>query len=121
VGVAFLQKGRMVGRFAGQRDGFCLSKELIVGGKYLELNCEMRQSGSIRVGFGKRSYRPNEQYDEGCYEGFDVTDCDVINGSGYTLRVKFKGSDDLSALKGKPAYLRFYLRNAGVYSFRFTD
>ncbi|MBN1556481.1 MAG: hypothetical protein JXA11_17200 [Phycisphaerae bacterium] len=121
IGVALLQKGRMVGRFAGQRDGFLLTKELIVGGKYLELNCEMRQAGSIRVGFSKRSHRPNEQYDEGCYEGFDVTDCDVVNGDGYALRVKFNGNDDLSALKGKPAYLRFHVRNAGVYSFRFTD
>ncbi len=32
----------------------------------------------------------------------------------------WKGSTDLSALRGKPVYVRFFLRNATLYTFKVT-
>ena len=48
-----------------------------------------------------------------------MTDCDPIRSTSISRLVTWQGKSDLGALVGKPAYLRFFLKNAGVYSFRF--
>jgi len=127
VGVAVLPKGRLVGRFADDRDGFLLTRELVIGGKHLEINCEILHTGipgadqGIRVGLCRRTEGRNEQFDDGYYEGFAIDRCDRIASTNLARRVTWQGNDDLGSLVGKPAYLRFHLRNAGVYSFRFTN
>jgi len=127
VGVAVLPKGRLVGRFAADRDGFLLSRELIVGGRHLEIHCEnpeARVPGTgqfIRVGIARRATAPNDHLDDGYYEGFAIDQCDKIAATTSAFRVSWQGCDDLSKLIGKPAYLRFALRNAGIYSFRFVE
>jgi hypothetical protein len=32
--------------------------------------------------------------------------------------VKWKGNPDVSRLRGKPIYLRFQMKNSGIYGFR---
>jgi len=127
IGIAVLPKGRLVGRFAGDRDGFLLTRELAIGGKHLEIHCERVNLGiglphnEIRVGIARRAREVSDHRDMGYYEGFAINQCDPIQSTNMALRVTWNGNDDLSSLVGKPAYLRFYLRNAGLYSFRFTD
>ena len=124
VGIAVLPKGRLVGRFADERDGFLLTRELVIGGRQLRINTECanrepRREQSIKVGIAKRATGSNEHLDAGYYEGFSLTDCDPIRSTSISRLVTWQGKSDLGALVGKPAYLRFFLKNAGVYSFRF--
>lgn len=127
IGVAVVPKGRLIGRFAGDRDGFLLTRELIIGGRYLDLHCERvldrdgRPPCEIRVGVARRAHAANDHRDMGYYEGFAIDECDLMRSTSSALRVRWKGNEDLSGLIGKPAYLRFHMRNAGLYSFRFTD
>ncbi len=130
IGVAVVPRGRLVGRFAGDRHGFLLTRELIIGAKHLDINCErvlaMNENldsphNEIRVGIARRAPGVSDHRDLGYYDGFAAVDCDRITSSNTAHRVTWKGNDDLSSLVGKPAYLRFYLRNAGVYSFRFLN
>ncbi len=127
IGVAVLPRGRLVGRFAGDREGFLLTRELVIGGKHLHINCQSvidtvdPANREIRVGLAKRAYEPNDHNDRGYYKGFAINECDPIRSNNLALRVTWKGNDDLRSLVGKPAYLRFYLQNAGIYSFRFTN
>ena len=127
VGVAVVPKGRLVGRFAGDDDGFLLTRELIVGGKHLEIHCERvsdrdwRAPCEIRVGLTRRAAEANDHREAGYYDGFAIDECEPMGMTSFALRVRWNGNDDLSSLVGKPAYLRFYMRNAGLYSFRFTN
>ena len=121
-------KGRLVARWAGRESGFLLTRELLIGGRCLEINCESIVSefyddtDMIRVGIAKRRHGPNAQTADGYYDGFALGDCDpVILEDVTSRRVSWKGKTDLSALVGKPAYLRFQVRDMGLYSFRFTS
>ena len=127
VGVAVLPKGRIVGLFAEDRDGFILTKELIVGGKHLEINCETLRTGlvgagaQIRVGILRRPRKTNLHEGSEYCDGFSIEDCDKITWDHGAFRVTWNDKDDLSALVGKPVYLRAHVRQAGLYSFRFVD
>ena len=127
VGVAVVPRGRLIGRFAGDDDGFLLTRELLVGGRHLEIHCERvvdrdgRPPCEIRVGLARRSGAAGDHRDAGYHEGFALDDCLPMGMTSSALRVRWRGGDDLGALVGKPAFLRFHLRNAGLYSFRFTD
>ena len=50
--------------------------------------------------------------------GFTLEDCDRIKTDNTAHTVTWKGKSDLSALKGKAVYLRFYMKKAGLYSFQ---
>ena len=124
VGLAVQPRGRLVGRFADDRDGFLLTREFLVGGKQLRINSEVanrepKREKMIKVGIAKRAYGPNEHLDAGYYDGFSTSECDSITSTSISRLVTWNGKSDLSPLAGKPAYLRFYMKNAGVYSFRF--
>ena len=128
VAALVLPQGKLVGRWAGDEGGFLLTREIGISGRFLEINCESivsdlyDDSRIIRVGVAKRRHGPTAQTADGYYEGFSLEDCDpIVQTTMSDRRVTWKGGADLGALKGKPAYLRFYLRNTGLYSFRFVD
>ena len=51
--------------------------------------------------------------------GFGFEDADPITTSGYAQVASWNGQSDLSELAGKIIKLRFYFRNAKLYSFQF--
>ena len=51
--------------------------------------------------------------------GFGFEDADPITASGLAHVVSWKGKSDLSKLAGGPIKLRFYFKNAKLYSFQF--
>ena len=55
------------------------------------------------------------------YEGYGLADSDPIRETRVDVRARWKGNPDLSALRGKPVYLRFELVNMGLASFQVTD
>ena len=51
--------------------------------------------------------------------GFSFNDADPITESGTSQVVTWNGSSDVSALASQPIKLRFYFKNAKLYSFQF--
>ena len=54
-------------------------------------------------------------------DGFGQNDCDQLCADEYEQVVSWKGNPDLSALKGKNVYIRFWLKSAYLFGFRFAD
>ena len=52
---------------------------------------------------------------------YSAADCDAFSGDEVHHVVTWKGRPDLGSIAGKPIRLRFYLQNAALYSFQFTD
>ena len=67
--------------------------------------------GEIRVEVLKSNYKR--------LPGFTFDDCDPIANSGLARRVTWNGNGDLGSLAGRPVKLRFYFKNAKLYSFQF--
>ena len=67
--------------------------------------------GEMRVEVLKSNYKR--------LPGFTFDDCDPITDSGLARRVTWNGNGDLGALAGRPVKLRFYFKNAKLYSFQF--
>ena len=128
VGLVTTQPDRFVMQCAGDEPGWLITREFVLEGNRLRLNSFFRKSKdvvhSLKVeivrhpslgghgGLGKPGgFQP-------AFEGFSFADCDGVKENGTEALVKWKGNADLSALKGQNVYLRFELRNAGIFAFR---
>jgi hypothetical protein len=65
--------------------------------------------GSVAVEMLDRHYQP--------VEGFGREDCLPATQDAMSARISWKNHADLSALKNKTIRLKFYITNAGLYSF----
>jgi hypothetical protein len=107
VGLARLPADRFVEQYAGPEGGWLLTKEFLLEGDALEVNC--RAAGFVRVELA--------EYPGNGIAGFSLEECDPITGDHRAWPVSWRGGQrDLSALRGRAVYLRFYLKEAGVYS-----
>ena len=110
-------------RFTVRMDGFVaasaplgggelVTKPLIFAGERLGVNFSTSEAGSVRV----------EIQDAGgnAVEGFALEDCEEIVGDEIEKGVKWKGVGDVSRLAGKPVRLRFALKDADLFAFRFA-
>jgi len=106
-------------RYTLRIDGFCslhaesmagevVSKPLVFEGKELSLNASTSAAGTIRVEVCD---------DQGkVIPGFSAEDCDLIYGDSLDRRVSWKGNTDMESLAGQPVLLRFFLKEADIYS-----
>ena len=53
--------------------------------------------------------------------GFTLGDCVAQSYDDIDRVIRWKSGSDVSALAGKPVRLKFYLRDADVFSFWFTQ
>lgn len=82
-------------------------------GKHLLLNVNTSASGEGRVALLDESGKE--------LPGFAASDCRIINGDFLDKKVQWAdGASDVSRLAGKPVRLRFDMRGAKLYSFRFA-
>jgi hypothetical protein len=51
--------------------------------------------------------------------GFGLEDSPIIFGDNIGRAISWKNGSDVSVLKGKPVRLRFVLKDADLFSFRF--
>ena len=93
--------------------GELVTKPLIFAGARLALNFATSAAGSIRVELLDAEGRP--------IEGFTLADCDEVFGDEVQRAVTWNEGADVSALAGTPVRLRFTMRDADLYSFRFTE
>ncbi len=129
-GVAIMAKDRFVAQRAGDQTGYLLSREILIEGNTLRLNMAAEHiafcRGCVRVSVCRHppigehaDYYFQEKGYTYRYEGFGFDDCIPLECDNLSAKVSWK-EKDLSALQGKPAYLRFEIRNADLFSFSIT-
>lgn len=98
---------------SGYPDGHAVTRPLIFSGRTLTLNFSTSAAGSVHVGL--------EEPDGTAIDGFSLADCTELIGNDPDRPVTWKSGRDLSPLAGRPVRIRFSLKDADVFSLRFTD
>lgn len=96
--------------FAG---GEFVTKPLIFTGRKLVLNCSTSAVGSVRVELQDAAGQP--------LDGFELVACAEIYGDETARTVAWKNAPDLARLAGQPIRLRVAMKDADLFSFRFTN
>ena len=86
---------------------------IIFEGSQLELNFDASALGEIRVELLELSGTP--------LEGFSAADCEPLHGNSVHKLVVWQRQSDLSHHAGKTISLRFIMRAAKLYTFRFME
>ena len=92
--------------------GTLVTRPLTFDGSQLEINFSTSAAGSVRVELQDAAGQP--------IPGFALTDCDLQYGDQLDRVVSWKSEDDVRRLVGQPVRLRFELKDADLYSFRFA-
>jgi hypothetical protein len=123
-GMAYIENDRFIGQQAGIEGGYLLTRQFLLEGNRLALNCRSPverppagwKGGLIRVELLRA---PQSHLPAHPLPGFTMDDCDPITVTDDPHRiVTWHGSADLSKLRGQNVYLRFYLKNATLYTFQ---
>ena len=115
--------GNAIRRYTLRMDGFVsvnaslsggevVTRPLTFDGSQLEINFSTSAAGTLRVEIQDASGQP--------MDGFSLADCAELFGDSIARRVTWKNDADLSLLAGKPARLRFELKDADLYAFQFV-
>jgi hypothetical protein len=96
---------------AGFAGGELITRPLLFDGSRLELNYSTSAAGSVRVELQEASGNP--------IAGFTLTDSRELIGDEISRVHEWKGAPELSAWRGKPVRVRFVLRDADLFSYRF--
>ncbi len=92
--------------------GEFVTKPLVFQGKELVMNFSTSAAGSVQMEIQDVTGRP--------VPGFTLSDSTEIFGDQIEGTVTWDGGSDVSELAGKPIRLRFALKDADLYSFRFA-
>jgi len=117
-------KGGILRRYTLRLDGFVsihgsmeggefVSKPLKFTGSKLALNFATSAAGSVRVELQNPEGKPQE--------GFSLADCPPHFGDAIERIVTWKNDADVGSLAGKTVRLRYELKDADLYSFRFIE
>ena len=98
---------------ASAQGGQLVSKPLVFSGRKLVVNFVTSDQGRLAVELQDAEGKP--------IPGFTLADCLPLKGDEIEKMVAWKGDADVSPLAGKPVRLRFDLKDADVFSFRFGD
>ncbi len=117
-------KGSALRRYTLRIDGFVsvrgplaggelVTRPLVFRGDRLLLNFSTGAAGGIRVEIQSPEGLP--------VRGFRLEDCEVLFGDTLERQVVWKTDGSLRMLNGRAVRLRFELRDADLYAFRFAD
>lgn len=95
---------------AGHETGELLTRLLTFKGERLEINCATSAAGGMRVELQDANATP--------VPGFAMEDCQEIIGDKIAHQVEWRGGG-LARWQGRPVRLRYQLKEANLYSFRF--
>ncbi len=101
-----------VSLYAPFSGGECVTKPLTFAGGNLTLNAATSAAGSIRVEIQDEEGNP--------IPGFELDDCPPIFCDDLRYTVRWSDGGDVRSLAGKSVRLRFVLRDADLYAFRFS-
>lgn len=118
-----IEKGKdVIRRYTIRQDGFVsvnspmrggelLTKPFVFDGYNLILNFATSAAGEIKVEILDSSNKP--------IKGYSLDECESLFGDTIERTVYWKKGSDLRSLKGKEIKLRFVMKDADLYSFRF--
>lgn len=128
VGVCRLRRDRFISNHAGTQTGYLLTRQFVIEGNRLVLNCSalpkayQQPSDGIRVAIIEApDFKTPATMWEKAVPGYTLQDCDPIVTDALDYTVKWRGKSDLTALKGKAVYLRFQMKKADLYSFQIAE
>lgn len=100
---------------ANSTPGILTTTPVVFEGNSLELNFETSAGGNIFVEIVEPGGNP--------IPGFSKEDCVELLGDHLSRKVHWDGStkSSLSKLNGKPIQLKFYMQDADLYSYKFTE
>jgi hypothetical protein len=118
------ETGAVIRRYSLRMDGFVSLHAPLVGGELvtkpitftgnqLTLNVSTSAAGSVRIEIQNREGQ--------VIPGFALGDCHEVYGDDLERSVSWKNDPDLGALAGQAVRLRFEVKDADVYSFRFPQ
>ena len=93
--------------------GEMLTKPFTFTGKELEINYRTGAPGFVRVEI--------QDADGKAIPGYALSDCPEIIGDEITRVVAWKSGADVARFAGQPVRLRFAMKDADLYSFRFRN
>jgi hypothetical protein len=97
------------------KEGYVLTKPLLMPGGKLHLNAQTEPGGFIRV-----ALRRGDGVNDGDWiDGWNYEQARDFNGDSTNATVAWKDGADLTALKGRAVRLHFWLNRAQLYSFWF--
>jgi hypothetical protein len=102
-----------VSMYAPYAGGEFVTKSFLFEGRELVLNYATSAMGSVRVEMQEEGGRP--------MEGYKLAQCPDIFGDEIEHVVSWEGGGDMKRLEGTPVRLRFVLKDADLYSFRFRS
>jgi hypothetical protein len=107
-GVAILRRDGFASMEAGARGGELTTRQTTFSGRYLFVNADARE-GELRV----------EILDQGgrVIEPFSAGACLPVRSDATRTQVRWKGAEDLSALRSRPIRFHFLLTAGRLYSF----
>ena len=108
-----LRMDGFVSMHASSSGGEFTTKPIIFTGKYLDINFSTSAAGSIQIEIQHADGTP--------VPGYTLSDAPEIFGDAIAHTVPWKDGKDLAGLSGKPVRLRFVLRDADLYAFRFHE
>jgi hypothetical protein len=98
---------------ASDRGGEVLTKPLKFAGRRLEINYAAEEPGSVRVELQSADGTP--------VENCQLAECNSLQGDAIDQVVSWKENTEIGELSGQPVRLRFELKNADLFSFRFRE
>ncbi|CAK7031083.1 MAG: hypothetical protein PETM_01282 [Petrimonas sp.] len=93
--------------------GELITKPLIFDGDKLLLNFSTSAAGEVKVELQDINGKP--------ISGFTLDDCESTFGDTTERIVYWKNGADVSKLKGKSIRIRFFMKDADIYSFKFSN
>ena len=96
---------------AGMKGGELITKPIVFEGNRLTLNFATSAAGSLRVAI--------EMANGKSIKGYTLNDCPAHFGDTVSRSITWKSGTDVSKLAGKTVRLRFELRDADLFSFKF--
>ena len=94
----------------GEQGGQLTTRPLLVAGGQLEINYLARPGGHVRVEIQDADSRP--------LPNFSADDCDPLDGDEIAKTVTWN-TDGLGPFSGRPVRVRFEVKDADLFSFRF--
>jgi len=98
---------------ASQRGGELTTRPLVFSGRELELNYATSAAGSLRVEMRDAENRP--------IPGYSLREAVDLFGNRIAGRAAWKNGTDVGRLADQPVRLRFVMRDADLYSIRFSE
>jgi hypothetical protein len=109
IGLAKLRADGFISLDAGEEEGVLMTRPLEADGRVLHVNVDAAK-GQLRAEVVDVAGNP--------IAGYTKEECVPLSGDKVDQVVAWNSHDDLSALPRGPFRLKFYLRNASLYSFR---